>query len=38
MDYVFVVKKQTKLDRKNEETLLNFKRDINFLLNKTLKT
>lgn len=37
-DYVFVVKKQTKLDRKDEKILITFKKDINFLLNKVLKT
>jgi len=35
-DLVFVVKKQTKLNMKNEENLYNFKKDLNFLLNKTL--
>lgn len=34
-DFVFVVKKQTKLNMKNEENLYNYNRDINFLLNKT---
>ncbi len=36
-DFVFVVKKQTKLNMKNEENLYNYKKDINFLLNKTIK-
>ena len=34
IDYVFVVKKQTKLDKKNKDSILNFKKDIKFLLNK----
>lgn len=34
IDYVFVVKKQTKLDKKDEKILKSFKQDINFLLNK----
>ena len=34
VDYVFVVKKQTKLDKKNKDSILNFKKDIKFLLNK----
>ncbi|MDD2870565.1 MAG: ribonuclease P protein component [Candidatus Gracilibacteria bacterium] len=34
IDYVFVVKKQTKLDKKDEKILNSFKQDINFLLNK----
>jgi len=34
-DYTFVVKKQTKLNMKNEESLYNYIKDINFLLNKT---
>jgi ribonuclease P protein component len=34
-DYVFVVKKQTKLNMKNEENLYNYNKDINFLINKT---
>jgi len=34
IDYVFVVKKQTKLDKKNKDSILSFKKDIKFLLNK----
>ena len=33
-DFVFVVKKQTKLDKKDENSINSFKKDINFLLNK----
>ena len=33
-DFVFVVKKQTKLDKNDEKSILNFKKDIKFLLNK----
>lgn len=33
-DYVFVVKKQTKLDKKNEKSILLFIKDLDFLLNK----
>ena len=36
-DIVFIVKKQTKLSMKNEESLYNYYKDINFLLNKTKK-
>lgn len=35
VDYVFVVKKQTKLNMKLEENLYNYTKDIKFLLNKT---
>ncbi len=34
IDFVFVVKKQTKLDKNDEKCILNFKKDIKFLLNK----
>lgn len=34
IDFVFVVKKQTKLDKNNKASILTFKKDINFLLNK----
>lgn len=34
VDFVFVVKKQTKLKIKDEESLNSFKKDIVFLLNK----
>ncbi len=34
IDYVFVVKKQTKLDKNDEENIKTFKKDIKFLLNK----
>ena len=34
IDFVFVVKKQTKLDKTNKESILTFKKDIKFLLNK----
>lgn len=34
LDYVFVVKKQTKLDKNDENSINSFKKDINFLLNK----
>lgn len=36
-DFVFVVKKQTKLNMKNENNLYNYENDINFLINKTKK-
>ncbi len=36
-DYVFVVKKQTKLNRKNQEALLSFQKDLGFLVKKTQK-
>ena len=34
IDYVLVVKKQTKLDKNDEKSILSFKKDIKFLLNK----
>ncbi len=34
IDYVFVVKKQTKLDKKEQKSIKSFDQDINFLLNK----
>jgi len=34
IDFVFVVKKQTKLDYKDEKSIKTFKKDIKFLLNK----
>lgn len=34
LDCVFVVKKQTKLDKNDENSINSFKKDINFLLNK----
>ena len=34
LDYVFVVKKQTKLDKTNKDSILTFNKDIKFLLNK----
>jgi len=34
IDYVLVVKKQTKLDKKDKNSILSFKKDIKFLLNK----
>ncbi len=33
-DFVFVVKKQNKLNMKSEENLYNYKKEINFLINK----
>jgi len=33
-DFVFVVKKQTKLDRKDLNALKSFKNDLNFLIKK----
>jgi len=33
-DFVFVVKKQTKLDRKKEDSIKSFKNDLNFLIKK----
>ncbi len=33
-DFVFVVKKQTKLDRKKIETIKSFENDLNFLIKK----
>ena len=35
-DYVFVVKKQSKLDARDEKSVANFKKDIHFLIKKTL--
>ena len=34
IDFVFVVKKQTKLDTNDENSIKSFKKDIKFLLNK----
>ena len=34
LDFVFVVKKKTKLDKNDEKSILSFKKDINFLLGK----
>ncbi len=34
IDYVLVVKKQIKLDKKDKNSILSFKKDIKFLLNK----
>ena len=34
IDFVFVVKKQTKLDKSDENSIISFKKDIKFLLNK----
>lgn len=36
-DLVFVVKKQTKFDKKNLESILGFEKDLNFLLTKMSK-
>ncbi|MCP4523364.1 MAG: ribonuclease P protein component [Candidatus Gracilibacteria bacterium] len=36
-DFVFVVKKQTKLVKKSEESEKNFQKDIQFLRNKVIK-
>lgn len=33
-DFVFVIKKQTKLNKKEDDTLKSFKKDIEFLLHK----
>jgi RNase P protein component len=33
-DFVFVVKKQTKLDKKNLDIIKNFEKDLNFLIKK----
>jgi hypothetical protein len=33
-DFVFVVKKQTKLDRKDKPTIKSFENDLNFLIKK----
>ncbi len=33
-DFVFVVKKKTKLDRKDNEAIKSFEKDLNFLINK----
>lgn len=35
IDLVFVVKKQTKLDKKDKKTILSFMSDLSFILNKT---
>lgn len=35
-DFVFVIKKNIKLNMKSQESLYNFKKDINFLLNKNI--
>jgi RNase P protein component len=37
-DLVFVVKKKTKLDKKNESLINDFRKDINFLFNKVVNT
>ena len=34
IDFVFVVKKQTKLDKNEEKSIITFKKDIKFLLGK----
>ena len=34
IDFVFVVKKQTKLDKNEEKSIITFKKDIEFLLGK----
>jgi len=34
LDFVFVVKKKTKLDKNDEKSIISFKKDINFLLSK----
>jgi ribonuclease P protein component len=34
LDFVFVIKKQTKLDKNDENSINSFKNDISFLLNK----
>ncbi len=34
VDFVFVIKKQTKLDKIDKNSINSFKKDINFLLNK----
>ena len=34
VDFVFVVKKQTKLDRKDKQAIKSFEKDLNFLINK----
>ncbi|MFK7780279.1 MAG: ribonuclease P protein component [Candidatus Gracilibacteria bacterium] len=34
LDFVFVVKKQTKLDKDDEKSINSFRKDIKFLLNK----
>ncbi len=36
-DFVFVIKKQTKLDKNNKKTILSFMSDLNFILNKVFK-
>lgn len=36
MDMVFVVKKKTKLDKKNESLINDFRKEINFLFNKVV--
>jgi len=33
-DFVFIVKKKTKLDKKNKNIIKDFEKDINFLLNR----
>jgi len=33
-DFVFVIKKKTKLDKKDKDTILNFKKDLSFLEKK----
>ncbi len=33
-DFVFVVKKQTKLDKNDQKSIISFKKDINFLIGK----
>lgn len=33
-DYVFVIKKQTKLDKKDKKSIFSLENDLNFLINK----
>jgi len=36
IDFVFVIKKQTKLDKNDKNSINSFKKDISFLLNKII--
>jgi ribonuclease P protein component len=33
-DFIFVVKKKTKLDKKNKKTIISFEKDLDFLIKK----
>ncbi len=37
LDLVFIVKKQTKLDKKDKKTIISFEKDLDFLIKKIFK-